>query len=106
MKMIQAIIRPEKEKTVIRSLGKAGIHAFSRAEAMGRGRQQGIQVGPVHYEEVAKIWLMIVVKDSLSERAVETIKIAAQTGNPGDGKIFISSLVESLSLRTRSPDEE
>ena len=104
MKMIQAIIRPEKEKAVLASLGKAGVHAFTRLEARGRGRQKGIQVGPVRYEEMAKTWLMVVVQDDLAERAVETIKIAAQTGNPGDGKIFMSSLKEARTVRTRSRD--
>jgi nitrogen regulatory protein PII 1 len=106
MKMIQAIIRPEKEKEVVTSLEKAGIHAFTRLDIFGRGRQKGIQVGPVRYEEMAKILFMVVVKDSLADRAVDSIRIAARTGNPGDGKIFVSSLMESRTLRTRSADIE
>lgn len=106
MKMIQAIIRPEKEKEVITSLEKAGIHAFTRTAVFGRGRQKGIQVGPVRYEELAKICLWVVVKDEVTDRAVETIKIAARTGNPGDGKIFVSTLTESRTLRTQSKDPE
>lgn len=104
MKLIQAIIRPEKEKAVIASLGKAGFHAFTRWEGMGRGRQKGIQVGPVRYEEMAKVWLMVMVEEQLADRAVETIKIAAQTGNPGDGKIFVSALGEVRTIRSRPQD--
>lgn len=106
MKMIQAIIRPEKEKEVLNNLEKAGIHAFTRLDVSGRGRQKGIQVGPVRYEEMAKVWLLVIVKDNVLDRALETIKIAARTGNPGDGKIFVSSLSESRTLRTQSKDKE
>jgi len=106
MKMIQSIIRPEKEKEVVTSLEKAGIHAFTRLNVFGRGRQKGIQVGPVRYEEMAKVWLWVVIQDSMMDRAIETIKIAARTGNPGDGKIFVSSLAEVRTLRTRSKDQE
>ena len=106
MKIIQAIIRPEKEKEVVASLEKSGVHAFTRLDVSGRGRQKGIQVGPVRYEELAKVWLWVVVKDEVMERALETIKIAARTGNPGDGKIFVSSLTEVRTLRTRSQDQE
>jgi len=106
MKMIQSIIRPEKEKEVVTSLEKAGIHAFTRLNVFGRGRQKGIQVGPVRYEEMAKVWLCVVIQDSMMDRAIETIKIAARTGNPGDGKIFVSSLAEVRTLRTLSKDQE
>jgi nitrogen regulatory protein PII 1 len=100
MKMIQALVRPEKAHDVIDSLEKAGIHAFTRLEVFGRGRQKGIQVGPVRYEELAKVWLMVVVDDDKADRVTETMKIAARTGNPGDGKIFLSSLADVRTIRT------
>lgn len=103
-KLIQAVIRPEKEKEVIASLEKAGITGLTRLDVVGRGRQKGLQVGPVHYEELAKVWLMVVVKEADMDRAVGTIRIAARTGNPGDGKVFVSSLVESRTIRTRSTE--
>src|SRR6266566_1136081 len=87
MKMIQAIIRPEKVADVITSLSKTGIHALTRLDVAGRGRQKGIRVGPVQYEELAKVWLIVAVDDGDADRAMETIKIAARTGNPGDGKL-------------------
>jgi len=101
MKMVQAIIRPEKEKEVLASLEKAGIKGFTRLDVVGRGRQKGLHVGPVHYDELAKVWVMIAVTADDADRAVETIKIAARTGNPGDGKVFVTSLVESRTIRTR-----
>jgi len=100
MKMIQAIIRPEKVQEVIASLSKTGIHALTHLDAAGRGRQKGIRVGTVRYEELAKVWLMVVVDDGDADRAMETIKIAARTGNPGDGKLFLSSLEEVRTIRT------
>ncbi len=102
MKMVQAIIRPEKEDEVILALENGGFFPFTRLPVSGRGRQRGIQVGPVHYEEFPKIWLMIVVDSSELDRVVAAIKIAACTGNPGDGKIFVSALQEARSVRKGS----
>jgi nitrogen regulatory protein PII 1 len=105
MKMIWAILRPEKTTDVIASLEKAGFYAFTRLDVMGRGRQKGIMVGSSRYEEVAKTTLMIVVGDHEAERAVETLKIAARTGNPGDGKIFVSPLGAVYSIRSKSRED-
>jgi nitrogen regulatory protein PII 1 len=99
MKMIQAIIRPEKEREVISSLEKAGIFPFTRQPVSGRGRQRGIRVGSVHYQEIPKIWLMMVVNEEEVDRVLETIKIAGRTGNPGDGKLFVSTLTDARSIR-------
>ena len=104
MKMVWAILRPEKTNDAIASLEKAGFYAFTRMDVMGRGRQKGIMVGSSRYEEVAKTSLMVVVEDHEAERAVETLKIAARTGNPGDGKIFVSPLGAVYSIRTKSRD--
>ena len=99
-KMIQAIIRPEKEDEVIAALEREGIFPFTRQSVFGRGRQRGIEVGNIRYEELAKIWLMIVVAENELDRAIEAIKIAACTGNPGDGKIFVSTLTDERLIRT------
>jgi len=61
--------------------------------------------GPVRYEELPKVFLMVAVKDSELERALETIKIASRTGNPGDGKLFVSTLSEARTIRTGQKDE-
>ena len=98
-KMIQAIIRPEKEDEVIAALEKEGIYPFTRQSVFGRGRQRGIEVGTARYEELAKVWLMLVVSDMELDRAVEAIKIAACTGNPGDGKIFVATLTDERLIR-------
>ena len=101
-KIVQAIIRPEKEDEVISALEKGGFFPFTRLPVSGRGRQRGIQVGSVRHEEISKIWLMIVVEMCDLDRVVDAIKIAACTGNPGDGKIFVSALQEVRSIRKGS----
>jgi len=105
-KMIQAIIRPEREKEVLATLEKAGIYPFTRQWVFGRGRQKGIQVGQVRYEELAKVWLMIVVEEDEADRVVDTIKITARTGSAGDGKVFVSTLSDALTLRTAFKTEK
>jgi len=94
MNMIQAIIRPEKERDVVAALEKAGFYPYTRSNVFGRGRQRGIQIGAIRYEEIAKVWLALVVEEGQVERVVDTIKVAARTGNPGDGKIFVHALSE------------
>jgi len=102
MKQIVATIRPEKERDVIAAVEKTGFFSFTRFPGFGRGRQRGIQVGSVHYEEIAKVSLMIVVEEAEVDRVVDTIRIAACTGNPGDGKIFVSNLKEVRAIRKES----
>jgi len=99
MKMVQAIVRPEKEDDVIAGLEKAGFYPYTRNIVFGRGRQGGIQVGTVRHEEIGKVWLMMAVQDDQVERVVDTIKIAARTGNAGDGKIFISALTDAGAIQ-------
>lgn len=100
MKLISAVIRPERERDVIEELDRTGFPAFTRLEVMGRGRQRGLVAGTVRYEELAKVWIMVVVEDDEAERAVDAIKIAARTGNPGDGKCFVSPLAEVRTIRS------
>jgi nitrogen regulatory protein PII 1 len=98
MKMVQAIVRPEKEQEVIDALEETGVNAFTRQSVFGRGRQRGIQVGMVHYEELAKVLIMTAVEDDQVDRVMETIQVAARTGNPGDGKLFVSHLTEAITI--------
>ena len=105
MKLIQATVRREKETVVVEHLSKSGFHAYSRFDVFGRGRQKGLVAGTVRYEELPKVMFLVAVKDADAERAVEAIRIAARTGNPGDGKIFVSPLLESRTVRTGARDE-
>jgi nitrogen regulatory protein PII 1 len=100
MKMIRAVIRPEKENEVVEALAKAGFPALTKMDVTGRGRQQGIQVGSALYEELAKVQLLLVVDEDKADEAVKTLLATAKTGNFGDGKIFVTDVEETYTIRT------
>lgn len=100
MKLIKAIIRPERETEVIQALEREGIYGMTKIDVLGRGRQQGIQVGEITYDELAKLMFMIVVEDQDCDRAVKAIRSAAYTGHFGDGRIFILSVEQAWTIRT------
>lgn len=100
MKMIRAIVRPERVEEVAASLEKAGFVALTKLSVFGRGKQKGIQVGSAVYEDLAKTMLMLVVRDEEVQKAKDTIMSAARTGNYGDGKIFVSPVEEAYTIRT------
>lgn len=104
MKLIKAIIRPEKETEVIQGLEQAGMSALTKWDVLGRGRQRGIQVGSTVYGELSKLCLMLVVKDDEAPKAVEAILKAGKTGHPGDGRIFVSDVKEAYTIRTGKAD--
>ncbi len=100
MKMIRAVIRPETVDKVADTLEAGGFSALTRIDVFGRGKQKGIKVGNVVYDNLPKTMLMIVVDDSQLEPAVEIIEKSARTGNIGDGKIFVSPVEEAYTIRT------
>ena len=100
MKMIKAVIRPEKEFDVVHGLEKEGFNSMTKLDVLGRGRQKGVQVGSATYDELAKLLLILVVEDKDLLKAVKTIEAHARTGNFGDGKIFVSDVKEAYTIRT------
>ncbi|MBI2855834.1 MAG: P-II family nitrogen regulator [Chloroflexi bacterium] len=104
MKMVRAIVRPEKETAVASALAKAGFPALTKWDVLGRGNQQGIQMGSQLYDEVAKSAILIVVQDDRVEALLQVIRDAALTGYPGDGKIFISPVDSAYTIRTGKPE--
>ncbi len=100
MKMIRAFIRPEKEQEVVLALEGAGFPSVSKMPVFGRGKQKGLQVGPVHYDELPKTLLMIVVDDEDEGKVVKLIQEKARTGFIGDGKIFVSPVDTAYTVRT------
>ena len=104
MKLIQAIVGPEKETEVIRGLEQAGLSALTKWDVLGRGRQKGIQVGAAVYGELSKLCLMLVVQDGDAAKAIEAILNTAKTGHPGDGRIFVSDVKEAYTIRTGKAD--
>jgi len=100
MQMIRAIVRPAKEAEVVESLEKAGFVSLTKTEVFGRGKQKGIHTAEVHYDELPKTMLMLVVEDEDKSKVIETIKESAYTGKYGDGKIFVSPVEEAYTVRT------
>ncbi|GEM_PF-77656 len=101
MKIVKAIIRPEKVFEVARSLEKKGIKAMTVWDVFGRGREGGVQVGDVVYDELAKTMIMIAVEDSDVNKVVDTIIKTAHSGAYGDGKIFVLEVGEVWTIRTK-----
>lgn len=103
MLMIRAIVRPEKVDTILSELAEAGFPAVTKIDVMGRGKQRGVKVGDVFYDEIPKVMLMIVVEDKDKEDIVNIIIKNAKTGQKGafgDGKIFISPVEEVFTVST------
>ena len=100
MKMIRAVIRPEREETILRHLEAAGIFAVTKFPVQGRGRQKGIQVGKVNYDLLAKVMLLLAVEESDYPKAIAAIESGGDTGHPGDGKIFVQNITESYTIRS------
>ena len=101
MQMIRAIVRPEKVGIVMKALFEAGYVAVTRVPVVGRGKQRGLKVGDITYDELPKELLITVVKDEDKDFAVTTIMEAARTqpnGAYGDGKIFISPVEEAYTI--------
>ena len=100
MKMIRAIIRPNKEEKVVEHLEKEGFFSLTKMNVFGRGKQKGIRVGTVCYDELPKVMLMLVVEDNDMQKAIKVIQNSARTGNIGDGKIFVTDVSEAYTVRT------
>jgi nitrogen regulatory protein P-II 1 len=104
MKYIVAIIQPDRLDDVMERLTRKEIHLVTVSNVMGRGRQKGVaEVYRSHKEAgslLRKVKLEIAVNDAYVEPTIEAIVGGAQTGNVGDGKIFVMNLEECHRIRT------
>lgn len=100
MKMIRAIVRPEKAGFVLDELSDAGYPAVTKIDVVGRGKQRGVKVGNIHYDELPKELLMMVVEDQAVDEIIRIISKSAKTGDGtyGDGKIFVSEMEEAYTI--------
>ena len=101
MLMIRAIVRPEKSDAVLAALMDAGFPAVTKYSVAGRGKQRGIKIGDVTYDEIPKMMLMSVVRDEDKDFVIQTIMDTARTpgkGAFGDGKIFVSEVEEVYTI--------
>ena len=105
MLLVRAIVRCEKTGVILQELMDAGFPAVTKTDVFGRGKQKGLKVGEVMYDEIPKEMLLIVVKDEDKEDVIKTIMRYAQTGvngNFGDGRIFVSPVEEAYTISTQS----
>ena len=104
MKMITAIIKPFKLDDVRQALAELGVQGLTVSEVKGFGRQKGhteLYRGAEYVIDfLPKIKIEVGVNEELLERAIEAISSSANTGNIGDGKIFITNLEQVIRIRT------
>jgi nitrogen regulatory protein PII 2 len=121
MKEVMAVIRMNKINQTKRALADAGITSFTATgSVVGRGKglvdfriMQGAEKGQPEAIAllgegpilVSKRLLLIIVPDDLVQKAVETIISANQTGNSGDGKIFVMPIMDAIKVRTGESGE-
>ena len=101
MLMIRSIVRPTKLDEVLAALIDAGFPAVTKVSVVGRGKQRGIKIGEITYDEIPKELLMTVVPDEDKDFVIKTVIKAARTGDKGaygDGKIFVSPVEEVYTI--------
>ena len=104
MKYIIGIIQPDRLDEVLKRLTEQEIHLVTVSNVLGRGRQRGIaEVYRSHKEQgslLKKVKLEIAVNEAFVEKTIEAITGGAQSGQIGDGKIFVLDLPECVRIRT------
>ncbi|MDR3704459.1 MAG: P-II family nitrogen regulator [Paludibacteraceae bacterium] len=101
MYLLRAIVRPEKSPIVMKALFESGFPAITKMAVFGRGKQRGLKVGNVTYDELPKDLLMIVIDEKDKDFVIETILSSARSGDAGqfgDGKIFVTPVVETYTI--------
>jgi nitrogen regulatory protein P-II 1 len=104
MKYIVGIIQPDRLDDVLKRLTEEEVHLVTVTSVLGRGRQKGIaQVYRSHKEQgslLKKVKLEIAVNDQFVEKTIRAITGGAQSGQIGDGKVFVMDLQECIRIRT------
>ncbi|NTV01771.1 MAG: P-II family nitrogen regulator [Chlorobiaceae bacterium] len=108
MLMIRTIVRPEKVHEVMQGLLDAGYPAVTKISVVGRGKQRGLRVGDVVYDELPKEMLFVVVPDADKDFVIRAILDHAKTGDGkfGDGKIFVSAVEEVYTISSGTKESE
>ena len=104
MKKIEAIIRKSKFDQVKKALHQIEVNFFSYWDVTGVGNEvMGQQYRGITYStsDIQRRYLVIVVSDSFLDRTIEVLLETASTGSVGDGKIFVSDMIEAYRIRTK-----
>lgn len=109
MVKVEAVIRPQRIDAVRTALDEMGVTGLTVIEARGSGRQKGYTQ---HYRGseynvnlLQKVKVETVVRDDQVSGVVETIRRVAQTGEIGDGKIFLTPILDAIRIRTEERGE-
>ncbi len=109
MKLIIAIIKPSKLDEVRQALGHLGVQGMTVAEVKGYGRQKGhteIYRGAEYTVDfLPKTRIEVAVAEAQADQVIETIRNVANTGQIGDGKIFVMPISQAMRIRTGETDE-
>ena len=104
MKIIIAVIKPDRLEAVKQELYKADVNLITVSEVLGHGRQMGVTEVYRGVKEMGnllrKVQLLIAVNDSFVEPTIKAIIKGGRTGEIGDGKIFVLPLEECVRIRT------
>lgn len=110
MKYIIAIIKPFKLDEVREALSDIGIQGITMTEVRGFGRQKGhselYRGAEYTVDFLPKVRLEIAVSDEFADLVIESIEKAANTGQVGDGKIFVLELEQAIRIRTGEKQDE
>ena len=108
MLKIEAIIRHHKLDAIKEALVSAGYHGMTVSEVRGFGRQKGqketYRGAEYRIDFVPKLKIEIIVPTDAGDKVIDTIMKAAQTGQIGDGKIFVSPISKTIRIRTGETD--
>ena len=110
MKLVSAIIKPHVLDDVRDQLAKAGVQGLTVTEVKGFGRQKGhtesYRGAEYTVDFVPKMKVETVVSDQLVEATTDAITKAARTGSIGDGKVFVSEVIQAVRIRTGEIGDE
>ncbi len=110
MKLIKAIVRPNKVDEVKDALGKLNVSGMTVTEVRGHGKQKGhtaIYRGQEYAVSLLpKMEIEIVVADALADEVVKAVIQAARTGEIGDGRVFVLPVGQSFRIRTGELEHE
>ena len=108
MKLIKAIIKPFSLEEVKDALSEIGVEGMTASEVKGFGRQKDIPKSTVVVNTpfLPKVKVEIAISDDMSDKVVDAIVGASQTGKIGDGKIFILPIEETVRIRTGEKGED
>jgi nitrogen regulatory protein P-II 1 len=108
MKLIIAIIKPDRLEAVKEELYKGDVNLITVSEVLGHGRQMGVTEVYRGVKEMGnllrKVQLLIAVNDNFVETTIKAIVKGGKTGQIGDGKIFVLPLEECIRIRTEERD--